>query len=113
VRVKGVRVWFNSAGRPASCRNAVKDRPRARSVNLPPRSLGHNAGERSAVPNRFRPSAHQYCKSSTAQANSGEVALFVGVGRSPWFLWSTGQSVRRSCRSRGRVDWARSRSGPT
>jgi hypothetical protein len=31
-------------------------------------------GERSAVVNNFRPSAHQSCKSSTAHENSGEVS---------------------------------------
>lgn len=64
---------FNSGGRPARRRSAVKDRPSALIVNLPPRSLGHNAGERSAVRNNSRPSVHQYCKSSVAQGNSGTV----------------------------------------
>jgi hypothetical protein len=47
---------LSSGGRPARWRNAVKDRPNGLSVNRPPRSLGHNAGERSAVLNSWRPS---------------------------------------------------------
>jgi hypothetical protein len=52
-------------------------------VNLLPRSLGHNAGERSAVRNSCRPSVHQYCKSSTAQGNSGTVSTVRRRGPDP------------------------------
>ena len=77
------RSRLSSGGSPARWRNAVNDRPSALSVNLPPRSLGHNAGERSAVLNSLRPSVHQYCKSSTAQENSGEVSTVRRRGPDP------------------------------
>jgi hypothetical protein len=43
--------------RPA--RSALNERPRALMVNLLPRSLGHIAGERSAVRNSSPPPVHQ------------------------------------------------------
>jgi hypothetical protein len=47
------------------------------------RSLDHNAGERSAVVNSWRPSLHQYSKSSTAHANSGDVSTVRRRGPDP------------------------------
>ena len=43
------RARLSSCGRPVRCGNAANDTPKALIVDLPPRSLGHNAGERSAV----------------------------------------------------------------
>jgi hypothetical protein len=75
-------------------RNVVKDRPRALRVNLPPGSLGHRAGEQSAVVNNPRPSAHQYSKSSTAQENSGDVSTVRRRGPDPLVPYTVAAHVR-------------------